>query len=458
MNRQFERLLSHVEKGEQRQQQTPGGRRCFRCGEPGHVQRNCTSNSSRRRRTPSSTPPRSSNACIGSPRIREGPMIPCAVQGVLAGHAMNLMLDTGSSVSLLKLSLFTVLLKQDRVISHTTSDNVVVSAFGEESSLKGEAMLTVKIGRYERSHQFLLAETLLTPVVLGHDFLSKYGWCIGYAKNRLTHISGERVPLVVKATPVEASEKHETTKLSERYLPVSAIVENDDDLLDDCTVPDYSAKYTLDLPQCSSYYADILKQFKELFSAKPGATTMAYHVIPTGKNPPVRVPPRRLPAHFRQEVEKQLEVMLENGIIQLSSSPWLAPAVFTRKKSGEIRFCVDYRELNKRTIKDAYPLPLPDEVHDRLSGATVFSTLDLNSGFWQLPIHPDDRHKTAFCPGPGLGVFEFCRMPFGLCGSHSSFQRLMDTVLRGLSLDPLQWFISTMFWCSLRTTIRIVST
>ncbi|KFD64072.1 hypothetical protein M514_12590 [Trichuris suis] len=106
--------------------------------------------------------------------------------------------------------------------------------------------------------------------------------------------------------------------------------------------------------------------------------------------------------------------------------------VFTRKKSGEIRFCVDYRELNKRTIKDAYPLPLSDEVHDRLSGATVFSTLDLNSGFWQLPIHPDDRHKTSFCPGLGFGLFEFCRMPFRLCGDPRSFQRLMDTVLRWL--------------------------
>ncbi|KFD46539.1 LOW QUALITY PROTEIN: hypothetical protein M513_12590, partial [Trichuris suis] len=140
------------------------------------------------------------------------------------------------------------------------------------------------------------------------------------------------------------------------------------------------------------------------------------------------------PRSFQRLMDTVLRwlVMLENGIIQPSSSPWLAPAVFTRKKSGEIRFCVDYRELNKRTIKDAYPLPLPDEVHDRLSGATVFSTLDLNSGFWQLPIHPDDRHKTAFCPGPGLGLFEFCRMPFGLCGGPSSFQRLMDTVLRGL--------------------------
>uniref|UniRef100_A0A5S6R188 Reverse transcriptase domain-containing protein n=1 Tax=Trichuris muris TaxID=70415 RepID=A0A5S6R188_TRIMR len=83
-------------------------------------------------------------------------------------------------------------------------------------------------------------------------------------------------------------------------------------------------------------------------------------------------------------------------------------------------------------MKDAYPLPLPDEVQDRLGGSTVSSTLDLNSGFWQLPIHPDDRQKTAFCLGPGLGLFEFCLMPFGPCGGPSSFQRLMDTVLRGL--------------------------
>ena len=69
--------------------------------------------------------------------------------------------------------------------------------------------------------------------------------------------------------------------------------------------------------------------------------------------------------------------MLEQGIIERSSSPWMAPAVFVRKKTGEIRLCVDYRELNKRTTKDAYPLPLPDEVQDRLSVATIFSTLDL---------------------------------------------------------------------------------
>ena len=93
--------------------------------------------------------------------------------------------------------------------------------------------------------------------------------------------------------------------------------------------------------------------------------------------------------------------------------------------------CIDYRTLNKLTKKDAYPLPLPDEV-DRLPGATVFSKLDLHSGYWQMPVHPDHNEKTAFCPGPGMGLFQFCRIPFGLAGAPSSFQCMMDNVLRGL--------------------------
>ena len=110
----------------------------------------------------------------------------------------------------------------------------------------------------------------------------------------------------------------------------------------------------------------------------------------------------------------------------------MAPAVFVPKKSGQIRICVDYRELNKRTTKDSYPLPLPVEVQDRLVGSTIFTTLDLHSGYWQVPVNPADREKTAFCPGPGMGLYEFCRMPFGLTGAPSSFQRLMDKTLSGL--------------------------
>ena len=80
----------------------------------------------------------------------------------------------------------------------------------------------------------------------------------------------------------------------------------------------------------------------------------------------------------------------------------MAPAVYVRKKSGELRLCVDYQELNKRTHKDAYRLPLVDEVQDRLSGSVIFSKLDLQSGNWQVPVDCVDEEKTAFCPGPLL--------------------------------------------------------
>ena len=125
--------------------------------------------------------------------------------------------------------------------------------------------------------------------------------------------------------------------------------------------------------------------------------------------------------------------MFTQGIISESSSPWMAPAVFVPKKSGELRICMDYRQLNKQTVRDAYPLLLPDEVQDRLAGSSVFTSLDLQSEYWQLPVAPEDQAKTAFCPGPGMGLYQFHRMPFGLTGTPESFQRLMDCVLRGLS-------------------------
>ena len=151
---------------------------------------------------------------------------------------------------------------------------------------------------------------------------------------------------------------------------------------EECAIPDYGAVKNFELPQCTkSAFSSVINQYKHLFCDIPGKTTQACHHIPT-KGQPIHVPPRRVPADYRGEVERQINEMLEQGIITQSSSPWMAPAVFVPKKSGDLHICIDYRELNKQTTKDAYPLPLPDEVQDRLEGSTIFSTLDLHSGYW----------------------------------------------------------------------------
>ena len=113
----------------------------------------------------------------------------------------------------------------------------------------------------------------------------------------------------------------------------------------------------------------------------------------------------------------------------------MAPAVFVPKKPGAIQLCIDYRESSTRKLRKMHITEsLQDEVQDWLSGSTVFSILDLQSGYWQLPVDPSDQEKTAVCSGPGMGLYQFKWISFRLTGASSSFQRIMNKVLRGLQL------------------------
>ena len=122
--------------------------------------------------------------------------------------------------------------------------------------------------------------------------------------------------------------------------------------------------------------------------------------------------------------------MEKAGIIEPSSSPWAAPIIPVKKKDGSMRLCVDYRRLNAVSQTDAYPMPRVGDLIDRLGGARYITTLDLSRGYWQVPVKEEDRHKTAFTTPHGL--YQFRVMPFGLQGAPATFQRMMDSLLRGL--------------------------
>ncbi|GBM26318.1 Retrovirus-related Pol polyprotein from transposon 297 [Araneus ventricosus] len=160
---------------------------------------------------------------------------------------------------------------------------------------------------------------------------------------------------------------------------------------------------------------------------------MTQHRINTGDHPPIKQYPRRLPLARKEEADNLVKEMVDNGIIEESSGPWASPIVLVKKKDGSTRFCVDYRKLNEITKKDSYPLPRIDDTLDALNGSQWFTTLDLKSGYWQVEIRPEDREKTAFTTGQGLWQFKV--MPFGLCNAPATFERLMETVLRGLSSE-----------------------
>ena len=271
-----------------------------------------------------------------------------------------------------------------------------------------------------------------------------------YPNNELPTVSGTADPDAwFEVGPQEfhsvfkGPRKHRDPRASLRVDSPEMIVNSTVGVIDDCDdsteVPALSTPMTTSTPDESlrdvrfdrnlsleqrEELEQVFAKYQDILTTKPGCFSEdLYLEIPLTTDVPVKRKMYDIPFTSKEIVEREIKTMLELGVIERSSSPYSAPVVLVKKKDGSCRFCIDYRFLNRVTVTDAEPIPDIEALFAALSKAEYFTRLDLAKGYWQIPILPEDRPKTAFATHCGL--FQWIRMPFGLVSAPAVFARMM---------------------------------
>ena len=256
-------------------------------------------------------------------------------------------------------------------------------------------------------------------LILGMDWLSKHRAIVDYGQKTVVLRCSEQTEVIVQGIGSSALSNVISAMQAKRFMRkgcetfLAVILDSKRGQVDVEKIP-------------------VVREFPDVFPEElPGIplereVDLAIEIVP-GTVPMSREPYKMAPTELK-ELKRQLQELLDKGFIRPSVSPWGAPVLFVKKKDGTLRMCIDYRQINKMTVKNKYPLLRIEDLFDQLKGAGVFSKIDLRSGYYQLRVKEVDVLKTAF--RIRYGHYEFLVMPFGLTNAPTEFMDLMNKVFR----------------------------
>jgi hypothetical protein len=370
------------------------------------------------------------------------------MKGRINGHDARILLDSGSSGNFVS-DKFIDRNKLSSTIEKGMNHQKVKLADGSRCDSTGVLQsATIDIGDYTDDINLSTLSLHDYDVILGIPWLEKHNPKIDWIK-RIVEIGTSHTPSIQLNNPDNKNNTyyitHESRKQAESYLLSHLQIKREARNIENMYVAfirttDNEFSLSVNGVQSETRSGDLhsscdelLKRFSDVFpeslpSGLPPKRAIDHRIdIVPGSTPPSR-PTYRLSVGELDELKKQLSELTAHGFIRPSTSPYGAPVLFVKKKDGSMRMCVDYRALNKITIKNKYPLPRIDELFDRLKGAKYFSKIDLVSGYHQVRIHADDVEKTAF--RTRYGHYEFLVLPFGLTNAPATFMNLMQMIFK----------------------------
>ncbi|KAJ9516908.1 hypothetical protein QJQ45_027301 [Haematococcus lacustris] len=412
---------------EEKEQYTANNK-CTFCRKEGHILRDCTHPKPETQEAPAVVEP--------EPRFRITKLSSAADQadadllifaGSYKGHPTRILVDGGATASFIDID-FCTRHAVDTASKHDPDWIRLADGHQQESTaLIPDAR--IRMSTYKGKQTLHCTKLHGFDIILGKPWLAELNPHIDWKRNIMTFKhGGKRHTLRAPPPPRDPDRDRYTISTSGLY---AAVRTKQPMFLVNITPADTAPaeKHPHQVMDCMTILQDYASVFPDdLPAGLPPQRAVDHHIdLEPSHRPPVRATYNMSTCELA-ELKKQITEMQEKGFIRPSTSPYGAGVLFVRKKDGTFRMCVDYRPLNRITVKNKYPLPRVDNLLDRLHGATVFSKIDLRQGYHQIRIAPEDIPKTAF--RTRYGHFEFTVLPFGLCNAPATFQRLMNDIFR----------------------------